>query len=95
MSRELSLLEGEEVRLKLKPHFLSFFSMYILCFVLIIMGLLMLTLFESGRWEELSEDHLTDMSFMGIEAEAATATVIWVAFLLILGFIGLCFILYA
>jgi len=92
MSREISLLEGEEVRMKMRPHFLSFFHMYILCLVLMIMGAMMYIFFETPEWkDDVAGEYLSDVSIGPVEAEAAAAAFIWAAFLLVIGFLAMHF----
>ena len=94
MTTEMSLLEGEEVRMRLKPSFLSFYNLYVLCLILIIIGGIMYSLFQNPAWEENVVSHFEDGALPGLgnlqntAAEAAAATFVWAIFLLIIGFFG-------
>jgi len=88
MSREITLLEGEEFVKKLKPRFLSFFHLYILSLILIIAGLIMVSLFKSAWWDDNVVGRFGGVSIGPVETEATAGVFVWAALLLVIGFMG-------
>lgn len=91
---DVQLLKNEELKLKLKPHMLSFTHLYIIFLVLVIWGGLTYVFFAQGVWETLSEvegigggiDWLADTT--GGSGEVAIATFIWAIVLFVCGFLA-------
>ena len=48
----ITLLRGEEMKMQLKPHVLSFFHLYVIFFLLLIWAYVIHDFFESDKFEE-------------------------------------------
>lgn len=92
---DIQLLKSEELKLKLKPHLLSFSHLYIIFLVLIIWGALTYVFFTQGVWESLDDTPSIGGAFEWLKdndksgsGEVAAATFIWAIVLFAIGFMA-------
>ncbi len=92
---DVQLLKNEELKLKLKPHILSFTHLYIIFLVLIIWGALTYVFFAQGVWESLEDAPSIGSAFEWMKdkdssgsGEVAAATFIWAIVLFVCGFLA-------
>ncbi len=91
---DVQLLKNEELKLKVKPHVLSFTHLYFVFLILIIWGALTYVFFAQGVWASLaSVDKLKGgvgwlEDTTGGSGEVALATFIWAIVLFVIGFLA-------
>ena len=49
----ITLLRGEEMKMQLKPHFFSFFHLYVIFFLLLVWAYVIHDFFESDKFEDI------------------------------------------
>ena len=82
----MTLLRGEEMKMQLKPHFFSFFHLYIIFFLLLIWAYIIYDFFESDKFEEFpGYDFIHGLWFVN---EVLAGAIIWSLALFAVGFIA-------
>ena len=82
----ITLLRGEEMKMQLKPHFFSFFHLYIIFFFLLVWAYVIHDFFESDKFEEFpGYDFIIKVSFVN---EVLAGAIIWSLALFVVGFIA-------
>ena len=82
----ITLLRGEEMKMQLKPHFFSFFHLYVIFFFLLVWAYVIHDFFESDKFEEFpGYDLIIRGSFVN---EVLAGAIIWSLALFVVGFIA-------
>jgi len=75
----ITLLRGEEMKMQLKPHFFSFFHLYVIFFLLLVWAYVIHDFFESDKFEEFpGYGFIKGLPFVN---EVLAGTIIWVRYL--------------
>ena len=82
----ITLLRGEEMKMQLKPHFFSFFHLYLIFFLLLIWAYVIHYFFKSDKFEEFpGYEIIKGFPFVN---EVLAGAVIWSLALFVVGFIA-------
>ena len=82
----ITLLRGEEMKMQLKPHFFSFFHLYVIFFFLLVWAYVIHDFFESDKFEDFpGYDFIIRVSFVN---EVLAGAIIWSLALFVVGFIA-------
>ena len=82
----ITLHRGEEMKMQLKPHFFSFFHLYVIFFLLLIWAYMIHDFFQSDKFEEFpGYDFIKGLPFVN---EVLAGVIIWSLALFVVGFIA-------
>ena len=82
----ITLLRGEEMKMQLKPHFFSFFHLYVIFFLLLVWAWIIYDFFEEKRFAEFpGYDLIIRIPFVN---EVSAGAIIWSLALFVVGFIA-------
>jgi hypothetical protein len=82
----ITLLRGEEMKMQLKPHFLSFFHLYIIFFLLLVWAYIIHDFFKSDKFEEFpGYGFINGLWFVN---EVLAGVIIWSLALFVVGFVA-------
>ena len=81
----ITLLRGEEMKMQLKPHFFSFFHLYIIFFFLLVWAYVIHDFFDSHTFQDFRfYDIIIKIPFVN---EVLAGTIIWSLALFVVGFV--------
>ncbi|MDP6575171.1 MAG: PH domain-containing protein [Candidatus Peribacteraceae bacterium] len=82
----ITLLRGEEMKMQLKPHFFSFFHLYIIFFFLLVWAYVIHDFFDSHTFQDFRfYDIIIEIPFVN---EVLAGAIIWSLALFVVGFIA-------
>ena len=82
----ITLLRGEEMKMQLKPHFFSFFHLYLIFFLLLIWAYVIHDFFDSDKFSDFPfYDSIEDLVQ---DSEVLAGAIIWSFGLFIVGFVA-------
>ena len=82
----ITLLRGEEMKMQLKPHFFSFFHLYIIFFFLLVWAYVIHDFFDSDKFQDFRfYDIIIKIPFVN---EVLAGAIIWSLALFVVGFIA-------
>ena len=81
----ITLLRGEEMKMQLKPHFFSFFHLYVIFFFLLVWAYVIHDFFDSHTFQDFRfYDIIIKIPFVN---EVLAGTIIWSLALFVVGFV--------
>ena len=82
----ITLLRGEEMKMQLKPHFFSFFHLYVIFFLLLVWAYVIHDFFDSHTFQDFRfYDIIIEIPFVN---EVLAGAIIWSLALFVVGFIA-------
>ena len=82
----ITLLRGEEMKMQLKPHFFSFFHLYVIFFFLLVWAYVIHDFFDSHTFQDFRfYDIIIEIPFVN---EVLAGAIIWSLALFVVGFIA-------